>query len=160
MTAATLATKAAGDFAAQTVPEWVEAYCARYAFFALDMAWWFLYLALAIGVLGAVLSFVNAIQNPAPKKDGEEGGGGGFAVLAEAVTALVEVFSKAPAWIAMLGAGLILLWFAGDGLPDYCVPPGVEEVQSEKPESSKRSESGAEPAAAGAAGTADDESGD
>jgi hypothetical protein len=120
----------AANVAPPPAPEWFEAYCTRYADVALDAAWWFLYLALAVGVLGALLGVYSAIKNPPPKPD-EEGGGGAIGVVTQAVSALVAAFSKAPAWIAMLGAGLILLWFAGDGVPEYCVPAAQQEAESD-----------------------------
>lgn len=91
------------------------AFCSRYATLTLDYAGWFLLLALVIGLAGAVVGFINSLRTPAPPPTGKnEAGGGTLATTIDAIRAMVEAFSKAPVWIAMLGGGILLLWMAGN----------------------------------------------
>ena len=91
-------------------------FCSRYATLTLDYAGWFLLLALLIGLAGAVVGFINSLRTKTspPPAGANEAGGGALATTIDAIRAMVEAFSKAPVWIAMLGGGILLLWMAGN----------------------------------------------
>jgi hypothetical protein len=102
--------------------EWLAGFCNDYAPTLFDLGWWFVLAALIGGVLLAAVHVYRAATAPAPPPPGDEAGGAvGLPALAGALKELVEVFTKAPAWLALFGAGILLLWMAGNAAPDECL---------------------------------------
>ena len=108
--------------------EWQGAFCDRYAILMMEYGRWFLLAALIIGTIGAAVLVVNSLRGTESGGGDDQSGGGVTAVQAiiEALKGLIEAFAKAPTWLAMFGAGALLLWMAGNAVPSYCT--GVPEV--------------------------------
>lgn len=106
--------------------EWQDAFCDRYAILMMEYGRWFLLAALVIGAIGAAVLVLNSLRGGGATD--EQGGGDVTAIQAivEALKGLIEAFAKAPTWLAMFGAGALLLWMAGNAVPSYCT--GVPEV--------------------------------
>lgn len=83
------------------------------------LVWWFLIAALVLGLAFGIVELIRKFQEPrsrsvrgvAPStlKD-----------LIDALKGFIEALSKAPAWIALFGIGLLLFWAAGNSIPDEC----------------------------------------
>jgi hypothetical protein len=108
---------------------WQSAFCDRYAILLLEYGRWFLLAALIIGIVGAIAAVYLSLKTP--PAGGDEGGGSALTSTIDAIKGLIESFSKAPTWLAMLGGALLLLWMAGNSVPDYCVAPGAGSGSNE-----------------------------
>ncbi len=92
------------------------------------------WLFLAAGILLVLLSLAGAFIEVWKKILAEMVRGGADAAAARlaeeatgligAITALLEAFSKAPVWLAMLFAGVILCGLANYMSLSFCVPSG------------------------------------
>ncbi len=135
---------------------WQTAFCDRYALLLLEYGRWFLLAALIIGIVGAAAAVYLSLKAPSGA-DGDEGGGSALTSTIDAIKGLIESFSKAPTWLAMLGGALLLLWMAGNSVPDYCVAPGAgsggnESAPADANGSGNASDDAADNAAGNAAG--------
>jgi hypothetical protein len=131
------------------------AFCSRYATLTLDYARWFLLLALLIGLAGAVIGFINSLRTPTPPVPGvNEAGGGPLTNTIDAIRNMVEAFSKAPVWVAMLGGGILLLWLAGSagGCSGGFEQQGNQQVETSHRTSSNAVGNGAAPPTSNEAG--------
>jgi hypothetical protein len=113
----------------------LDAYCnklsAAMGGWGLELVWWFLAAAIAIGVAGAVMALVEKLAALwAP-----DGGGGAHKAvpvntLLDSIGKLIEALTKAPVWIAMFAAGLALLWVSADAVSTACTPPAKQDGQA------------------------------
>lgn len=102
-------------------PEWLTDFCGDYASTMLGLGWWFLVAALVVGAAGAAVLVYRTAVPPVTGGGGDEAGGAaGLQAFADALKGLIEAFSKAPTWLAMLGGGVLLLWMAGNAVPQQC----------------------------------------
>ncbi len=109
--------------AAARARHWSAEFCADYAPAAFDLAWWFLVVALVAGVIGALLEAWARFRAPPAVAAGEAGGAAALPAMVTAIKGLIDGFSKAPAWLALLGSGLFLFWLAGNAVPAFCLLP-------------------------------------
>lgn len=132
--------------AAANLSDWQVEFCDRYALLMLAYGRWFLLGALIIGAASALVALYLSIKSP--PVTGGEGGGSAFSGAIDAIKGLVESFSKAPIWLAMLGSALLLLWMAGNSVPSYCTgePAAVENLSEDDSEGSNQADNAAEPA--------------
>lgn len=74
----------------------------------------FIYLALAVAAVTALIGVVEAIRAMLGTKPEHEQVGvhNSVGTTIDAVTKLIEVLIKAPSWFAMIVAGFALLWLA------------------------------------------------
>jgi hypothetical protein len=137
--------------AAAASQAWHDPFCSRYAILMFEYGRWFLLAALIIGTIGAVAVIVKLFSS---KPEGDETGGGNMLQSSiAAFTALIDSLAKAPTWIAMVGAGLVLMWMSGHALPTFCEGTQADSESQEVSDSANGSDSGA------ANGSDDDESG-
>jgi len=114
--------KAASPPADTARTEWMTGFCGDYGPAMFTLGWWFVVAAFIGGALLALVQVYRAATAGAPTGQGNEGGGGlGLPALAGALKELIEIFTKAPTWLALFGAGVLLLWMAGNAVPDQCL---------------------------------------
>jgi hypothetical protein len=46
--------------------------------------------------------------------------------LIETIKGFIEALTSAPTWLALFGGGLLLLWMAGNAVPEVCKPAPKE----------------------------------
>jgi hypothetical protein len=93
----------------------------------LDYADWFIWLALWIAgitaVVAAIVTIINVLRGQ--KKENPEAGRG----VADVITAtrdLIDSLAKAPSWFAMFLAGVLLLWIASYAANNQCTVPPID----------------------------------
>lgn len=130
---------------ASTISREVVAWCADYGNFALDLAKWFLILALAVALIETALLLWGKIKALLAKP--QDAGADKIAdsvdpvTLIKALKDLLETLKGLPAWVAIFLAGLALLWIAGEQ-PAACKPerPQTEQRDRQKQETPKAPE--------------------
>ena len=107
-------------------PEWVRDFCSEYTPFLFDAGWWMIVLAIVLGVaLAAAAVAAEWRKGTQPTTEAVPAGGGSGAATAilEAAKGFIQALASAPTWLALFGGGVLLLWLAGNAIPDLCDPP-------------------------------------
>lgn len=117
---------------------WILEFCNDYAPLVLSLAKLFIYIGLVLGVIMAVAEAykvyreAKAIQSATDAAAVRSLAAGPAA--GEIVKALVGLLTGAKAWLALAILGIVLLWLAGSGVPDYCTPPRPQVAQQQPPQ--------------------------
>jgi hypothetical protein len=98
---------------------WVSDFCDSYAPFLLNAGKGLLLLGALLGVLVTVIALRAALATPAKPADASKMTANSVAVLA-GIKDFLEALAKAPPWLALFGAGVLLMWMAGSINPEVC----------------------------------------
>lgn len=117
---------------------WIADFCNAYTPFLFSAGKLTLFAGIVLGIALAIAAIIVALR----KKPA--GGGANLAPAApsavlDAVKGFLQALSGAPTWLALFGGGILLLWLAGNSVPDICKPPVRQAPQ-------EQGRSGAEPA--------------
>jgi hypothetical protein len=52
----------------------------------------------------------------------------------EIIKSLVGLLTGVKAWLALVIIGVVLLWLAGNGVPDFCAPPQPAQPNTVRPQ--------------------------
>jgi hypothetical protein len=110
---------------AATAP-WVADFCQDYTPFLLTAG----KLTLIAGIILGIALACAAILAEFRKKQGGAGNlvAPGASVL-DAVKGFIQALSSAPTWLALFGGGILLLWLAGNSVPEICKPTPPAQTQ-------------------------------
>ena len=86
-----------------------------------------------LGIALAVVTLILALRRPAPAPDGivRQAAPSPTAVL-DAIKGFLQALSAAPTWLALLGAGTLLLWLAGLQIDSCKTSPTPPASQSRR----------------------------
>ena len=107
---------------------WIIEFCNDYAPLALFLAQLFIYLGLVMGLIMAAAEAYKVYREAKAIRSADDAVTTARAIAAgpaagEIIKALVGLLTGAKAWLALVILGIVLLWLAGSGAPDYCRPP-------------------------------------
>lgn len=107
----------------ETWGAWQLEFCANYAPLLLSLGKWFVVAALIIGALLGAVRIINAYRQREndPDEDVWARTPTPWQTIIAAIAGLVDSLTKAPTWLAMFGGGLLLLWMAGNAVPQFCL---------------------------------------
>ena len=109
-------------------PAWIADFCNDYTPFLFSVG----KVALIAGILlGVAIALVAIAALIAELRKKPPAGGGGDRLVAppaptavlDAVKGFIQALSSLPTWLALFGGGILLLWLAGNSVPDICKPP-------------------------------------
>ena len=100
-------------------PAWIVQFCAEYTPFLFSAGKWMIVAGIVLGIVLAVANVYIALRPPAAGRDNREGVVPPTAVL-DAIRGFIQALTSAPTWFALFGGGVLLLWMAGNAVPDIC----------------------------------------
>ncbi|HEY5723345.1 MAG TPA: hypothetical protein VIT45_13585 [Allosphingosinicella sp.] len=109
-------------------PEWVAAFCKDYTLFLFDWGRGILIVAVLLGAALAIAAVIVELR----KKPAESGGNAELrappapTAILDSLKAFIQALSSLPTWLALFGGGVLLLWMAGNVIPEICKPPAEE----------------------------------
>jgi hypothetical protein len=115
--------------AASPMPQWAADFCKDYTLFLFNWGKGILIVGVLLGVALAVTAVIVALR----KRAGDSEDHARFAapaanVVLDSLKAFIQALSSLPTWLALFGGGVLLLWMAGNVIPEICKPP-VKECQ-------------------------------
>lgn len=125
-------------------PAWIAGFCNDYTPFLFSAGKLTLIAGILLGIaLAAAAIIVSLRKKPA-------GGGANLAppspsAVLDAVKGFIQALSSMPTWLALFGGGILLLWLAGNSVPDICKPPERQAPQTQTAPQQGR-QAGAQPA--------------
>lgn len=99
---------------------WSIEFCKDYSPNLFLLAQLFLVAALVLGVILAIMAALAA--RSAVQMQATESTKSPITAFLDSLKGFIEALKDAPTWLAMFAAGILLLWMAGMGTPDYCKP--------------------------------------
>ena len=111
-----------------TPAPWIADFCNDYTPFLFGMGKLTLFVGLVLGVALALAAIVAEFRK-------KSGGAGNLAAPAaggvlDAAKGFLQALSSAPTWLALFGGGILLLWLAGNSVPDICKPATPQAPQT------------------------------
>lgn len=107
---------------------WIADFCSDYTPFLFSAG----KLALIAGIiLGIALALAAIVAELRKKPAGASGNLVAPPAVLDAVKGFIQALSSAPTWLALFGGGILLLWLAGNSVPDICKPPEPAAVQTQ-----------------------------
>lgn len=132
------------SLAAEQKPAWMLQFCGEYTPFLFSAGKWMIVAGIVLGIVLALANVYIALRPPAGGSANREGVVPPTAVL-DAIRAFIQALTSAPTWFALFGGGVLLLWMAGNAVPEIC------KISADNSSGRTRSESSAQggsPAAA------------
>ena len=110
-----------GNTATWVPPEWARDFCKDYTLFLFGAGKWTLIAGVLLGIALAITTTILLLRKSSST---EQVGAAvtGTAIL-DAVRAFLQALSSAPTWLALFGAGVLMLWLAGYTRPEICPGP-------------------------------------
>ncbi|HYW14681.1 MAG TPA: hypothetical protein VE891_00815 [Allosphingosinicella sp.] len=109
---------------------WIAEFCNDYTPLLFSVGKWTLIAGVILGIALALAAIVAQLRKDAA------GGAGNFApaspaTVLDAIKGFILALSSAPTWLALFGGGILLLWLAGNSVPDICEPPTRQAPQTQ-----------------------------
>ena len=105
---------------------WIAQFCNGYAPLMVSLAKLFIYVGLVAGVIMAaaeVYKLYREARAIRPPVDGDQSKETlGTPAAGEVIKNLVGLLTGAKAWLALVILGVLLLWLAGNSIPEICKP--------------------------------------
>ena len=113
-----------GNAAAWVPPEWARDFCKDYTLFLFSAGKWTIIAGIVLGAALALATILLLLRKPAGATEELPGAAAvGPGAILEAAKAFLQALSSAPPWLALFGAGILLLWLAGNTAPEACKAP-------------------------------------
>ena len=141
--------------AATPTPDWLIEFCSDYTPFLFSAGKWTIIAGILLGIAVAAAKVILAFRQPAGGNPALEAAAS--PALLDAIKGFIQALTSAPTWLALFGGGLLLLWMAGNAVPEICNPAPKGAVNRQAPAGTAPAPQGSNStgnAAAAATGTA------
>ncbi|HEX8222514.1 MAG TPA: hypothetical protein VF605_01710 [Allosphingosinicella sp.] len=131
-------------------PAWIAEFCNDYTPFLFSAGKLTLIAGIILGILLALVAVAALIaelrKKPAPGGAGKLVAPASASSVLDAVKGFIQALSSMPTWLALFGGGILLLWLAGNSVPDICKPPVAPAPQTQTAAPGQGQQGAAQPA--------------
>lgn len=111
-------------------PAWANDFCRDYAPFLFSAGKWTLIAGILLGIALGIATIILLLRKKEGAADGIKAMNAATPVaMLDAVKGFLQALSSAPTWLALFGGGVLLLWLAGNAIPEICKPQAAQCTQ-------------------------------